>query len=239
MIRKAATVRVTYVLMGLCCLIFVVGPASGLDPADGTGTDLLAAQADYFERWGVIPRELLSGSPRSLLTPLTALFVHGSWLHLLGNLLFLLVFGGMVEERMGRVAFALFYLTIGYLALAGYAVAHAGSAKSLVGGSGAISGVLGAFLFLFPKARVTSLFPFLFFLPLRLPARVVLLFWFVVQGLAVHGARPQPGVAYLAHLVGFCLGFGYAWLRFRGDRQSRGAPSVEGGGARREIDSGA
>ncbi|MGP4002044.1 rhomboid family intramembrane serine protease [Streptomyces sp. 8N706] len=225
---------VTYALLGLCCLIFAIGPASGLDPAHSSEGDLLAAQTAHFERWGVIPSELLAGSPRALLTPLTALFVHGNWLHLLGNMLFLFVFGGMAEERMGRFAFALFYLTVGCLALAGYAAVHADSAQTLVGASGAISGVLGAFLYLFPGARVTSLFPFLFFLPLRFPAWMVLIFWFVLQWLAAGRATDQPGVAYLAHLIGFCLGFLYAWARYRGEREWRGAPSAQGGGGPQE-----
>lgn len=126
-------------------------------------------------------------------SPLTALFVHGNWLHLLGNMLFLYVFGVMAEERMGRIGFALFYLGAGYLALLAYAVAHASSDQTLVGASGAISAVLGAFLYLFPRARVTSLFPFLFFLPLRFPAAMVLVFWFVLQWLAVRAAPTGPG----------------------------------------------
>jgi membrane associated rhomboid family serine protease len=220
---------VTYALIGLCILIFAAGPASGLSPAYGTGTELPAAQAAYFERWGVIPTELLSGSARPLLTPLTALFVHGSWLHLLGNLLFLFVFGGMAEERMGRTTFALFYLTTGYLALVGYAAAHADSTQSLVGASGAISGILGAFLYLLPTARVTSLFPFLFFLPLRFPAWMVLIFWFVLQWLAARTTTAQPGVAYLAHVLGFGLGFLYAWARYRGQAGVSGtAGATEG-----------
>ena len=99
-------------------------------------------------------------------------------------MLFLYVFGAMAEERMGRWQFALFYLGCGYLALLAYAAANADSEQTLVGASGAISAVLGAFLYLFPGARVTSLFPFLFFLPLRFPAWVVLLFWFALQWLA-------------------------------------------------------
>lgn len=207
---------VTYTVLALCCLIFVVSPVSGLNPSYGTGDALLAAQSAYFARWGVIPNELTTGDPGALLTPLTALFVHGNWLHLLGNMLFLYVFGAMAEERMGKVAFALFYLGVGYLALLAYAAAHATSDQTLVGASGAISGVLGAFLYLFPRARVTSLFPFLFFLPLRFPAWIVLVFWFVLQWLAVRAAPAGPGVAYLAHLVGFGLGFLYAWGRYRG-----------------------
>ncbi|MFF3762477.1 rhomboid family intramembrane serine protease [Streptomyces sp. NPDC001922] len=221
---------VTYALIGSCCLIFALGPASGLTPAHGSEADALAAQVAHFEHWGVIPSELLSGEPRALLTPLTALFVHGNWLHLLGNMLFLFVFGGMAEERMGRAPYALFYLAVGCLALAGYAAVHADSSQTLVGASGAISGVLGAFLYLFPGARVTSLFPFLFFLPLRFPAWMVLVFWFVLQWLAAGKAdSDQPGVAYLAHLIGFCLGFLYAWARYRRSRPWQEAPSTEGG----------
>ncbi|MFK4225379.1 rhomboid family intramembrane serine protease [Streptomyces sp. NPDC019890] len=206
---------VTYGVIAVCCAVFVISPVSGINPVYGTGDALLTAQSLYFQRWGVIPAELLSSSPDTLLTPLTALFVHGSWLHLLGNMLFLYVFGAMAEERMGQLEFALFYLGCGYLALLAYAAANADSEQTLVGASGAISGVLGAFLYLFPKARVTSLFPFLFFLPLRFPAWIVLIFWFVLQGLAARGAGSGPGVAYLAHLVGFGIGFLYAWGRFR------------------------
>lgn len=207
---------VTYGLIALCVLLFAVSPVSGLNPVYGTGDELLAAQGAYFERWGVIPAELTSGEPRALLTPLTALFVHGSWLHLLGNMLFLYVFGAMTEERMRPAGFALFYLGCGCLALLGYAVAHADSEQTLVGASGAISGVLGAFLYLFPRSRVTSLFPFLFFLPLRFPAWIVLVFWFVLQWLAARSAGAGPGVAYLAHVIGFAIGFGFAWVRYRG-----------------------
>ncbi len=142
-----------------------------------------------------------------MLSVLTALFVHGGWLHLLGNLLFLQVFGPDVEERMGRARFALFYLAAGVVATYGYALGHAGSAQTLVGASGAIAGVLGAYLFLSPKARVTSLFPFLLFLPLRLPAWVLLGFWFVLQWLATRTDGTGPGTAYLAHVIGFTFGF--------------------------------
>lgn len=141
---------VTHALIAACALVFVVSPLSGFHPVPGGADALLAAQAGYFERWGVIPSELWDGSAHALLTPFTALFVHGSWLHLLGNVLFLYVFGAMTEERMGRVGFTFFYVISGYLALVAYAAAHATSDQTLVGASGAISAVLGAFLYLFP-----------------------------------------------------------------------------------------
>ncbi|MEV0095742.1 rhomboid family intramembrane serine protease [Streptomyces sp. NPDC050738] len=206
---------VTYGVIGLCCLVFLLGPASGFNPVYGTGDTLLAAQSAYFARWGVVPDELTTATGHALITPLTALFVHANWLHLLGNMLFLYVFGAMTEERMGRIHFAGFYLVVGYLALLAYALAHPSSDQPLVGASGAISGVLGAFLYLFPKARVTSIFPFLLFLPLRFPAWIVLIFWFVLQWLAAQGAGSGPGVAYLAHLVGFSMGFVYAAAVYR------------------------
>ncbi len=233
-LRRAATSGgppVTYALIALCCVVFVISPLSGLNPVYGTADALLAAQAGYFERWGVIPSELWDGSAHAALTPLTALFVHGSWLHLLGNMLFLYVFGAMAEERMGHTEFALFYLGSGYLALLAYAAAHSTSDQTLVGASGAISAVLGAFLYLFPRARVTSLFPFLLFLPLRFPAWIVLVFWFVLQWLAAEGAGSGPGVAYLAHVVGFATGFLYAWGRYR-----RGAGAAPRARARQDPD---
>ncbi|MGW4043920.1 rhomboid family intramembrane serine protease [Streptomyces sp. NPDC004721] len=229
-IRAARAVRsmqapVTCALIVLCCLIFVAGPAAGLIPSYGTGDALLLAQRAYFRRWGVIPADLFTGSLRAALTPATALFVHGSWVHLLGNMLFLYVFGAMTEERMGRVRFTLFYVGCGYLALVGYAVANADSGQSLVGASGAISAVLGAFLYLFPSARVTSLFPFLFFLPLRFPAWVVLPFWAALQWLAAGRATEGPQVAYLAHVVGFALGFACAWAWFGRKTRVKAAPA--------------
>lgn len=222
---RGTSAPMTYGLIALCCLIFVLSPASGLDPSYGTGDALMAAQRAYFRHWGVIPAQLFDGPLREALTPATALFVHGSWVHLLGNMLFLYVFGAMTEERMGRVQFLLFYTGCGYLALIGYAAANAESQQSLVGASGAISAVLGAFLYLFPDARVTSLLPFLFFLPLRFPAWVVLPFWAALQWLAAGQASEGPGVAYLAHLVGFSLGFLYAWVRFGRTTKVRAAPA--------------
>ncbi|MGX2997708.1 rhomboid family intramembrane serine protease [Streptomyces sp. JNUCC 64] len=204
--RTVAAAPVTHALIASCALVFVASPASGIGAAHGSGDALLLAQREMFARWGVVPAELLAGEARALVTPVTALFVHGGWAHLLGNMLFLQVFGVMAEKRLGSLRYLALYTGCGALALLGYALAHADSAQTLVGASGAISAVLGAFLYLFPGARVTSLFPFLFFLPLRFPAWVVLPFWVGLQWLAATRSGPGPGVAYLAHLIGFGLG---------------------------------
>lgn len=220
---------ITYTLIGLSVMVFLLGPASATGLLPGVADDPAAAQTAHFERWGVIPSELAAGRPHALLTPLTALFVHGGWTHLLGNMLFLHVFGRMAEQHMGHLPFAVFYLATGWTALVGFAVAHPGSTQTLVGASGAVSGILGAFLLLFPKARITSIFPFLFFLPLRFPAWLVLVFWFALQWPAAHTDGAQPGVAHLAHLVGFCAGFLYAWARHRGgSRVSDAVRATEG-----------
>jgi membrane associated rhomboid family serine protease len=242
---------VTYVLMGLCAAVFLIGPASGLVPVNGTGQrQQVCEQAQYLARWAVVPRELwhgraAAGAPVAhggcappedfhkipFLSVLTAMFVHGSWLHLLGNLLFLHVFGDNVENRMGRLRYPLFYLTAGYLATYGYALAHSDSGQTLVGASGAISAVLGSYLYLCPRARVTSLFPFLFFLPLRLPAWMVLCFWFVLQWLAAGGLGDgAPGVAYLTHVIGFVFGFLCTWVCFRRTAGAGRGASVDAAG---------
>jgi rhomboid family protein len=153
---------------------------------------------------------------------LTAMFLHGGWAHLLGNMLFLLVFGNNVEDRLGRVRFLLFYLACGYAATYGFSLFFAGSDSPLVGASGAIAGVLGAYLVLFPRARVWSLLTFLFFLPVRLPAWLVLGSWFVLQYLYTRGAglSEATGTAYLAHVIGFVVGALLVW-RLRGTGRPR------------------
>lgn len=220
---------VTAALISLCSLVFLVGPASGFTEIHGAGETLKAAQTAYFRKWGVMPAQLWEGGLRAWTTPLTAMFLHGNWVHLLGNMLFLLVFGRMVEDRMGRTHFLCFYLAVGYVAMLSYAAAHPHSSETLVGASGAISGVLGAFLYLFPRARVTSIYPFLFFAPLRFPAWLVLIFWVTLQWLALRADTEGPGIAHLAHVTGFMLGFLYAWATFRrGTRVSTPAQATEG-----------
>ncbi|AXI81233.1 rhomboid family intramembrane serine protease [Peterkaempfera bronchialis] len=243
---------VTYALIAVNAAVFVTGPASGLDPLYGSPQQRGCAQQRYTQRWGAVPEELLTNRPLSpaavppppagaphcppaevpgkvpALSVVTSLFVHGGWLHLLGNLLFLLVFGRDVEDRMGRLRFLAFYLGVGTVATYGYALAEihtADATRTLIGASGAIAGVLGASLRLYPKARVTSLVPLLLFLPLRFPAWLVLGFWFAVQWWWAHSADDSdPGVAYLAHVIGFAAGFLATWALYGRARSPRQPP---------------
>src|SRR4029453_8844023 len=123
-------------------------------------------------------------------------------------MLFLWVFGNNVEDRMGRFGFTLFYLFCGYAAAYGFALVNAEGTVPVVGASGAVAGVLGAYLALWPRVRVWSLVPVLFFLPLRLPVWLVLGMWFVIQWLYSVGIAVSEGgsVAYLAHVFGFLTG---------------------------------
>ena len=123
------------------------------------------------------------------------------------------IFGNNIEDRMGHVRYLLFYLLCGYAAAYGFALTNTGSSTPLIGASGAVAGVLGAYLVLYPKARVWVLVPFLIFLPLRLPAWTVLGLWFVLQALYSSGAGVTGAgtVAYAAHVVGFVVGMLLAW----------------------------
>ncbi|MFJ5772766.1 rhomboid family intramembrane serine protease [Streptomyces sp. NPDC093094] len=152
------------------------------------------------------------------LSVLTAMFLHGGWLHLLGNMLFLMIFGNNIEDRMGHIRFVLFYGVCGFAATYGFALLDAGSGEPLIGASGAIAGVLGAYLVLYPRARVWVLVPFLVFLPLRLPAWIVLGFWFGLQAVYSYGegVSGTGTVAYTAHVAGFLAGMLPAWPLRRG-----------------------
>jgi membrane associated rhomboid family serine protease len=160
---------------------------------------------------------VVDNDPVNWLTPLTSMFLHGGWLHLLGNALFFWVFGRNVEDALGRGRFLLFYLACGLVAAAAQVLSDPASAVPMVGASGAISGVMGAYLMLHPSARIRMLFIFIiFFKVFRVPAWLVLLYWFGVQVLE---ALPQlsgaehavsSGVAVMAHVAGFVAGIAFA-----------------------------
>ncbi|HEU4422397.1 MAG TPA: rhomboid family intramembrane serine protease [Pilimelia sp.] len=226
---------VTYTLIGANVLIFLLTPAASSAGVEGVSVRELCQLEAFYDRYGAIPAEMLDnrqlpvaatgevgagqrgvgcvvGRPAyekiPVVSVLYAMFLHGSWLHLLGNMLFLWVFGNNVEDRLGRLRYLVFYLFCGYVAAYGFALANADSTEPLVGASGAVSGVLGAYLVFFPRARIWSLVPILLFLPLRLPAWLVLGLWFGLQWFYSAGyATSQAGsVAYLAHVLGFIAG---------------------------------
>jgi membrane associated rhomboid family serine protease len=140
----------------------------------------------------------------------TSMFLHGGWAHLLGNMLFLWVFGGSVEEALGHFPYLIFYLICGFGSATVHTILNWGSKIPTVGASGAISGVMGAFIVLFPTSRVTTLIPALFlFFTVRIPAFLMLGYWFFLQffsGVASLGINDQGGVAWWAHVGGFILG---------------------------------
>ncbi len=143
---------------------------------------------------------------------LLSMFLHGGWMHLLGNMLYLWIFGDNVEDVLGHVTYVVFYLVCGWAATLAHGYFNPGSAIPSIGASGAISGVLGAYLVLFPKARVVTLIPLGFYMRMAtLPAILVLGLWFVIQtfsGLADLGSRTAQtaGVAWWAHIGGFVVG---------------------------------
>jgi len=188
---------------------------------------------------GVIPRELWSGNlahSRGHFPPVslfTSMFMHAGWLHLLGNMLYLWIFGDNVEEWMGRARYLIFYLACGLIAALSHIAFNLGSTVPMVGASGAIAGVLGAYLVLYPWARVRTLvFLFIIVTRVMVPAWLVLGFWFVLQvlnGLPALGGS-GGGTAYLAHIGGFVAGYIYVWARRR--RQLRRRAGVYYGGFR-------
>lgn len=148
---------------------------------------------------------------QALLPMVTSMFLHGGWMHLLGNMLFLWVFGGSVEEALGHLQYLIFYFITGIGAAIVHTAFNWGSKVPTVGASGAISGVMGAFIVLYPRARVTTLIPALFlFFTIRIPAFLMLGYWFFLQffsGVAsLGGVGDQGGVAWWAHVGGFVLG---------------------------------
>jgi membrane associated rhomboid family serine protease len=142
-----------------------------------------------------------------------SMFLHGGWAHILGNMLYLWIFGDNVEDRLGHVGYLIFYLLAGVAATAAHAFSSPHATVPAIGASGAISGVLGAYLIMFPKARVVTVIPLGFFLRMaELPALVVLGMWFVLQlfsgaaSLAAASAQQSGGVAWWAHIGGFVFG---------------------------------
>ncbi len=179
----------------VCELGLIPGELTGLLRV-GTGVELAP---------GAICR--IDHSAFTWLTPVTSMFLHGGWGHLIGNLIFFWVFANNVEDSMGRFRFLVFYLVCGLVAAAAQVFTSPASPMPMVGASGAISGVMGAYLVLYPRVRVNMFFPPFFFIPVQ--AWAVLLWWFGVQllsGLPQLNGVEGEGVAFWAHVGGFLAG---------------------------------
>jgi membrane associated rhomboid family serine protease len=210
------TPYVTFVLIAICVLVWIF--------VQGAGARYPLAESVC--NLGLIPGELTGALPPGVRVPIgrnlvcltdpgpqishviTSMFLHGSWLHLLGNMWFLWLFGNNVEDAMTRPRFVAFYLLCGIAAALAQVFAEPNSAIPMVGASGAISGVMGAYLVLYPHVRVFTLVPLGFFMTsLALPAWAMLVYWFVLQfvsGLARFSGA--GGVAFWAHVAGFVAG---------------------------------
>lgn len=192
---------ITAMLIAVNCAVFILEMMQGAE-----GDAFIAAFA-------LVPARLFSAEESVpglpvWTTVITSMFLHGGIVHVAGNLLYLWIFGNNVEDAMGRFRFLLFYLLCGALAAYAHAMANAGSQVPMIGASGAVSGVLGAYLLLYPRARVVTLMVFGFYVrTIEVPAMIVLGFWFVLQFLnAVLSQGGGMGVAWYAHIGGFVAG---------------------------------
>ncbi|MBF4509805.1 MAG: rhomboid family intramembrane serine protease [Aeromicrobium sp.] len=175
------------------------------------GTEALQA---FWTRWALVPTRFLADplAPAEFATLFTAMFMHAGWIHIGGNMLYLWIFGNNVEDRFGPLGFIAFYLVSGVAASTLQIVAAPTSSVPMLGASGAVAGVLGAYLLLYPGASVITLIPVFFFIEIaRVPAFLVIGFWFVLQlgsGLASLGSAGAEagGVAWFAHIGGFLAG---------------------------------
>lgn len=188
---------VTYTLVGLNCFAFFLQNLGG---------------TQFTTAFAIIPKMASVDFGLYVLTLFTSMFLHGGLMHLGGNMLYLWIFADNVEGILGHTKFVVFYLTCGVAAGILQTVIDPVSTVPIVGASGAIAGVLGAYMITFPRARVhTLIFLFIYFTSIRIPAVYVLGFWFLVQlsnGLAMLGIDTTGGVAWFAHIGGFVAGVG-------------------------------
>ena len=219
-VRSRSTPYVNLSIIVVNTLVFLYEVYLSNDAIRGNITEL----DRFIAHWGNVPvctlaefgRESLAVEsaecavqPNPRWTPITAMFMHGGWLHLLGNMLFLWIFGDNIEDALGHVRYLAFYLLTGIAASATHMLFNADSLTPAIGASGAVAGVMGAYIVLFPRAIVVAFVVIL--IPLPVPAFVLIGFWFVMQlfySVASLGvdANTGSGIAYLAHVGGFVAG---------------------------------
>ena len=196
------TPYLTVALIVINVIIYLMQISSSMDPRRMVYT------------YGAIPHFILTFNTVQPLHPVTtiftSMFMHGSLLHLGTNMLFLWIFGNNIEDVLGRIRFIIFYLLCGIAAAYMHALANPSSMVPMIGASGAVSGILGAYILLFPRAQVHTLIFFFFFIQVvRLPAMFVIGFWIVIQfinGMISTGGAGHGGVAWFAHIGGFITG---------------------------------
>jgi len=175
-----------------------------------------SALADFILKWGTIPQEISDGT--DLFTLGTCMFLHGGWLHIAGNMLFLWVFGDNVEDTMGHIKFLVFYLLCGLAASGLQVIVNPDSRTPMIGASGAISGVLAAYLVLYPRGKIRTMILVGIPIMVLIPAWGMIGYWIVIQfingiaSLGVNTAETGGGVAYFAHIGGFVAGAALVWI---------------------------
>lgn len=205
--------RTPYVNIGLILLnVFIFISQLGLQPYQ---------LSQIYYTFGVIPAEVVNvfytGAPfgQVTVTFITATFMHGGWFHLVGNMLFLWIFGDNIEDRLGHVKYLFFYLLAGIVGGIAHVLANPASIIPVIGASGAVAGVLGAYLLSFPRSRILALVPVFFFLTvIEVPAVIFIVVWFAIQvfnGVAFLGGTANA-VAWWAHIGGFLAGAGLVKL---------------------------
>jgi membrane associated rhomboid family serine protease len=169
-----------------------------------------AARKEFIFTWGLIPARLIGSPEMTWPTFFSSMFLHGGWFHIVNNMWVLFIFGDNVEARMGKIRYLLFYLLSGVAAGLLQSYILPSSTVPMIGASGAVAGVLGAYLILFPRSRIASLVPILFiFTIVEIPAMLFLIFWFVSQlysGLFAIRGGGESGIAWWAHIGGFIFG---------------------------------
>lgn len=190
---------VTYLLIATNAIIFLAEVIVTANFSDTAATNAL------LQTYGAIPYKVLEGD---IFSVISSMFLHGGIAHLIGNMLFLFVFGDNIEDKFGRIKYVLFYIAWGFAAAYAhsfFAVSTGGGEIPAIGASGAISGVLGAYLVLFPRAKIFTIIAAFFITTVRIPAIAYIPFWFIMQ-IIFSVLNPLGGVAYLAHIGGFLAG---------------------------------
>ena len=205
---RYSTPYVTYFIIGLNVLVFLFELS-----VEAQGPRALSS---LIQQFGVVPRHFLraigghgASLPNLLLPIFTSMFLHAGWAHIIGNMWFLWIFGDNIEDHLGHFVFLLFYLVSGIAAAVLYILLDSSSNVPTLGASGAIAGVMGGYFVLYPRARVLTWFPPIFFF--YLPAWVMLGYWFVYQflsgaAISAAGVQNMGGIAFWAHVGGFVAG---------------------------------